>query len=50
MVVGEGYGASIRIRERNEEVFRWAPRQRPQALLTMLYRSTDDLCRRGAPV
>ena len=24
--------------------------QRPQALLTMLYRSTDRLCRRGAPV
>src|SRR5580658_47349 len=25
-------------------------RQRPQALLTMLYRSTDRLCRRGAPM
>lgn len=25
-------------------------RQRPQALLTMLYRSTDRLCRGGAPV
>jgi len=25
-------------------------RQRSQALLTMLYRSTDRLCRRGAPV
>ena len=25
-------------------------RQRPQALLTMLYRSTDCLCRRGAPM
>ena len=24
--------------------------QRPQALLTMLYRSTDRLCRRGAAV
>ncbi|WP_210164315.1 hypothetical protein, partial [Mesorhizobium sp. LNJC398B00] len=24
--------------------------QRPQALLTMLYRSTDRLCRRGAPM
>src|SRR5277367_6502377 len=27
-----------------------ALRQRPQALLTLLYRSTDRLCRRGAPV
>lgn len=27
-----------------------APGQRPQALLTMLYRSTDRLCRRGAPM
>lgn len=27
-----------------------ALRQRPQALLTMLYRSTDRLCRRGAPM
>src|SRR5580704_2221974 len=27
-----------------------ALRKRPQALLTMLYRSTDRLCRRGAPV
>jgi hypothetical protein len=27
-----------------------AMRQRPQALLTMLYRSTDCLSRRGAPV
>ena len=27
-----------------------ALRQRSQALLTMLYRSTDRLCRRGAPV
>ncbi len=26
------------------------PSQPPQALLTMLYRSTDRLCRRGAPV
>src|SRR5258708_25237446 len=26
------------------------PRQRPQTLLTMLYRSTDRLCRCGAPV
>jgi hypothetical protein len=26
------------------------PSQSPQALLTMLYRSTDRLCRRGAPV
>lgn len=25
-------------------------RKRPQALLTMLYRSTDCLCRRGAPM
>ena len=24
--------------------------KRPQALLTMLYRSTDRLCRRGAPM
>ena len=24
--------------------------QKPQALLTMLYRSTDCLCRSGAPV
>ena len=24
--------------------------KRPQALLTMLYRSTDCLCRRGAPM
>src|SRR5277367_4948588 len=27
-----------------------ALRQRPQARLTMLYRSTDRLCRRGAPM
>src|ERR1700722_2033615 len=27
-----------------------ALRQRPQARLTMLYRSTDCLCRRGAPM
>src|SRR5690606_27186078 len=27
-----------------------ALRQRSQALLTILYRSTDRLCRRGAPV
>src|SRR5476649_1901433 len=27
-----------------------APRQRSQARLTMLYRSTDRLCRRGAAV
>src|SRR5271163_879162 len=27
-----------------------APGQRPQARLTMLYRSTDRLCRRGAAV
>jgi hypothetical protein len=27
-----------------------APGQRPQALLTMLYRSTDRLCRCGAPM
>ena len=27
-----------------------APSQSPQALLTMLYRSTDRLCRRGAPM
>ena len=27
-----------------------APGQRPQALLTVLYRSTDRLCRRGAAV
>ena len=27
-----------------------ALRQRSQALLTMLYRSTDRLCRRGAPM
>ena len=27
-----------------------APGERPQALLTMLYRSTDRLCRRGAPM
>ena len=27
-----------------------SPGKRPQALLTMLYRSTDCLCRRGAPM
>src|SRR5687768_11090197 len=27
-----------------------APRELPQALLTMLYRSTDCLCRAGAPM
>src|SRR5919206_2615724 len=47
LVGNRGPGSPLSDRLRVDPV---APGQNPQALLTMLYRSTDRLCRAGAPV
>ena len=50
-ILPDGDGADVIALERLErDGLAVALGQRPQALLTMLYRSTDRLCRAGAPV